>query len=148
MLLALGSADVAVTAGGPSKSGYVKRMSPVAKTLTAALASLETVTGISLAYPPPPTAARRAGTILTATESNLQLASKQLKKIQPPPDAATQHARLVKGTTELAAELEPIITKMKAGYLVVASRLLSLKGAVTISDALSGLNRHGYRIGM
>jgi hypothetical protein len=37
---------------------------------------------------------------------------------------------------------------MKAGYLVVASRLLSLKGAVTISDALSGLNRHGYRIGM
>jgi hypothetical protein len=146
-LLSLASAHVGMAAGAPSKSEYVKRMSPVGKTLTAALASLQTVTGISLTYPPPPTAARRAGTILAKTESNLQLASKQLAAIKAPAGAAAQHARLVQGTAEFAAELKPLVAKLKAGYLVVASGLLSLKGAVTISGALSTLNRHGYKIG-
>jgi hypothetical protein len=146
-LVALGSTEVAAAAGAPSKSQYVKQMSPVGKTLTAALTSLQTVTGMSLTYPPPPTAARRAGTILAKTESNLQLASKQLATITAPAGAAAQHAQLMKGATEFAVELKPIITKLKAGYLVAASGLLSLRGAVLVSDALTTLNRNGYRIG-
>jgi hypothetical protein len=147
VLLALASAGIGEAAGAPTKSEYVARMSPVGKNLAAALASLQAVTSISLAYPPPPTAARRAAAILARTESSLKLASKQLATIEAPAGAAAQQARLAAGTTEFATELRPIIAKLNAGYLVVASGLLSLKGAVMVSDALSALNRLGYRIG-
>jgi hypothetical protein len=152
-LAASGAAVVAVacaaagSAGSLADSTYERQMKSVGKELSASLLTLPTATGIALRYPVEPTAARDAAAVLTRGQVKLHNVTSRLKTIRPPVAVATEHAKLVQATVELASEIKPVIAKLHQGYLIAASKLLSLPGLKKISDAVAVLDKRGYRIG-
>jgi hypothetical protein len=146
--LALVCATSGEAVGATGKAAYERQMKDPGAAVAASLRSLTTATGMSLQYPPKSTAARDIGALLTKSDASLGAAVTRIKQITPPATAATAHAKLISAAVQLTAQLKPVIAKLRLGYLVAASKLLTLTGAKNLSLALTNLNKLGYRIGV
>jgi hypothetical protein len=139
-----GSCALGATAAGAN--AYAKQMKAVGHELSPSLLSLSTATGISLHYPVQPNAAKRVVAILVATHAKLRDVATKLRAIAAPRAVAAEHTKLVTGIEQLAKELEPVIARERAGYLVAAAHLLELPAVEKVSLALAALAKHGYRV--
>jgi hypothetical protein len=76
------------------------------------------------------------------------MANTQLRSIHPPAGARAPHLDLVRGSAALARELPSIIARLQRGYLVAGKALPTLSGVQELSQGVSRLGKHGYRIGV
>jgi hypothetical protein len=149
---ALALALVALAAQAPAASAaagnsYATQLTASAREVTASLAGLGAVTGMSIQYPVKPDTARRASTKLAGVEAKLRQVAKTLAAMHPPAAVRADHTRLTKGVTALADQVAPVLARLRNGYLVAAAKLPNLPAAATVGDALAALRKHGYRVG-
>ncbi len=118
-----------------SKADYVKQMTAIGKSLSTSIGKLGSAT-----------TAATAATALTKVQSDLRAAVNQLDAITPPDAAKTAHEQLATAVTEFADELDPVITKLKAGNLAALSSVTTLKGLTDIQAAANAITKAGYKI--
>jgi hypothetical protein len=118
------------------KAAYVKQMKTIGQSLSTSLNLLGSAT-----------TAAKAATALTKVQGDLRAAADKLHSIVPPAQVVALHAQLEKAVRDFAAELTPVITKLKAGKLTALSTVPSLKGLQEIQTASTAITAKGYKIG-
>jgi hypothetical protein len=143
-------APAAAPAGSPSSttSRYETKMRAVGPSLGKALRAVAAARALTSHYPAKPTAARSAAATLAPIPELLHVAHTQLQAIHPPAGARAAHLDLVRGSGDLARELPSIIARLRRGYLTAGKQLATLSGEQELSDGVSTLGKHGYRIGV
>lgn len=142
MLVAGGMAAVLVAGCGGggskplSKADYVTQMTAIGKDLSSSLTTVGN-----------PTTAKAAATGITQLQVDLRDAVKKLEAIKPPDDVKVQHEQLSKAVAEFADELDPVITKLKAGNLTAIQSVMTLKALTDIQKSAQAITKAGYKIG-
>jgi len=118
------------------KAAYVAKMKAIGESLSTALNTLGTAT-----------TATKAATALAQVQTDLLAAADKLHAIVPPAPVAALHAKLEQAVRDFAAELGPVITKLKAGKISALASVTTLKGLTEIQTASTAIAAKGYKIG-
>jgi hypothetical protein len=118
------------------KAAYVNRMKAIGRSLSTSLSSLGAAT-----------TAAKAAVALTAVQTDLRKAADRIESITPPEQIKAQHAQLAKAVRDFADELDPVITKLKAGAMTALQTVPTLKGLQEIQTASTAIAKKGYKIG-
>ena len=119
-----------------AKAAYVNRMKAIGRSLSTSLNSLGSAT-----------TAAKAAVALTAVQTDLRKAADRIESITPPEPIKAQHAQLAKAVRDFADELDPVITKLKAGAMTALQTVPTLKGLQEIQTASTAIAKKGYKIG-
>jgi hypothetical protein len=132
-----GAATTTAETSAPlAKAVYVSKMKAIGKSLSTSLNSLGAAT-----------TAAKAATALESVQTDLRHAADRIESLTPPDAIKAQHAQLAKAVRDFADELDPVVTKLKAGNMTALSAVPSLKGLQEIQTASTAIANKGYKIG-
>jgi hypothetical protein len=118
------------------KSDYVAQMQRIGQSLSSALNHFGSAT-----------TAATAATALARVQTQLRTAADKLAALNAPAAISAQHAKLVQAVRDFAAELGPVITKLRKGDLTALQTVPTLKGLTEIQSASTAIASKGYAIG-
>lgn len=131
-----------------AKQRYESQLKLVGPDLGYVLRTVAAVHALAVHRPAKPTAARTAAAKLEPLSALLRTTQRRLRSIAAPGAARAPHASLVRGAGELASELGPLVERLRRGYLVAATDLDKLAGAVALRTGTATLEKQGYRFGV
>jgi hypothetical protein len=119
-----------------AKAAYVGQMKAIGQSLSTSLNKLSSARN-----------AKTAAAALVQVQADLRAAAAKIDGISPPTAVKAQHVLLAKAVRDFADELDPVITKLKAGRLTALSTVPTLKGLTEIQAASSAIAQKGFKIG-
>jgi hypothetical protein len=134
-IVAVAVAGCGGSSGPLTKSEYVKKMNTISADLSRSMNRLG-----SVADP------KSAADELQSLQAELGKTAKQLDSIRPPTDIERANTQLSGAASQFAAELGPIITRLKAGDMTALGDVTSLTAFKKLQAANEQLRKKGYRI--
>jgi hypothetical protein len=143
-----GSSSATTTVKLSAKGVYEQKMQLLNQQLDSVMLAVSNANETQLPSGQPLPAKTEAENLQVA-QNGMRSAAAKLAKIIPPPKIRAAHALLLKGLREDAAELTPVIARLKQGHantVKILQSILTLKGLGIMRTASLRIEKAGYDI--